>query len=416
MPFNRDLPFDQFTLEQIAGDMLPSPTRDQLIATGFHRNTMNNDEGGTDNEEFRTASVIIDRLNTTFDVFQGISISCVQCHSHPYDPFRHKEYYQLLAYFNNTEDADTPDEKPVLKGFSENQKQQIEEVAKWISKNVPEVETKENASFAELQKLAFFPKLYAGLCDECHKVEIRFSDNAQIAGYIENGSYLKYENINLDDVLSVTFSYVSAGAGGNAEFYVDKIEGNPAAQTVLKNTGSWAEGSGTEWQKVSKALNQKYSGNHDVYVLFKGETNSGICDFEAITFNKPNQTNHLEPNLKEEIEKKRASLMAMKPVQTPIMRELSEEQKRQTHVFERGNWLVKGTEVNAAIPASMPVLPESASNDRLGFAQWLIDKENPLTARVVVNRFWEQLFGIGNRRKPLKILAPKEPNQPIQNY
>ena len=102
---NEDMPFDQFTIEQLAGDLLENPTPDNYIATAFHRNTMNNDEGGTDNEEFRTAAVI-DRVNTTFDVFQSTTISCVQCHSHPYDPIKHQEYYELMAFFNNTVDSD----------------------------------------------------------------------------------------------------------------------------------------------------------------------------------------------------------------------------------------------------------------------------------------------------------------------
>ena len=92
--FNENIPFDQFTIEQLAGDLLPQPTVDQLIATAFHRNTMNNDEGGTDDEEFRVAAVI-DRVNTSFDVWQSTTISCVQCHSHPYDPIKHDEYYKL---------------------------------------------------------------------------------------------------------------------------------------------------------------------------------------------------------------------------------------------------------------------------------------------------------------------------------
>src|SRR5688500_11161806 len=86
--FNADKPFDRFTIEQLAGDMLPDATDEQIIATAFHRNTMNNDEGGTDDEEFRTAAVI-DRVSTTWEVFQSTTMSCVQCHSHPYDPIRH---------------------------------------------------------------------------------------------------------------------------------------------------------------------------------------------------------------------------------------------------------------------------------------------------------------------------------------
>jgi hypothetical protein len=109
--FNEDKPYDKFTIEQLAGDLLSNPTEDQIIATAFHRNTMNNDEGGTNDEEFRTAAVI-DRVNTTFDVLQGITIGCVQCHSHPYDPIRHKEYFSFMAFLNNTKDNDWEEESP----------------------------------------------------------------------------------------------------------------------------------------------------------------------------------------------------------------------------------------------------------------------------------------------------------------
>ncbi|MBL9201654.1 MAG: DUF1549 domain-containing protein, partial [Opitutaceae bacterium] len=121
--FNRNLPFDQFTAEQIAGDLLPNPTEDQLFATGFHRNTMNNTEGGTDDEEFRTVAVV-DRVNTTMAVWMGTSMACAQCHTHKYDPLTQKEYFSLYAILNQTEDADKNDESPVLEFFSEAQKRQ----------------------------------------------------------------------------------------------------------------------------------------------------------------------------------------------------------------------------------------------------------------------------------------------------
>ena len=101
---NQDMPFDEFTIEQLAGDLLPSATVDQRIATGFHRNTMVNTEGGTDDEEFRVAAVI-DRVNTTFEVWMGTTMGCCQCHSHKYDPFTQKEYYRLFAFLNQTKDT-----------------------------------------------------------------------------------------------------------------------------------------------------------------------------------------------------------------------------------------------------------------------------------------------------------------------
>ena len=102
---NQDMPFDQFTIEQLAGDLLPEPTADQMLATAFHRNTMENDEGGTDNEEFRVAAVK-DRVDTTVQVWMGLTMGCAKCHSHKYDPISIEDYYSFYAIFNQTEDAD----------------------------------------------------------------------------------------------------------------------------------------------------------------------------------------------------------------------------------------------------------------------------------------------------------------------
>src|SRR5205807_9826122 len=121
--FNRNLPYDRFTIEQLAGDLLPddaastipsvSPREARLVATAFHRNTMTNTEGGTDREEFRVAAVK-DRIATTAQVWMGLTLGCAQCHSHKFDPITQKEYYQFFGLFNETEDADRPDEAPTL--------------------------------------------------------------------------------------------------------------------------------------------------------------------------------------------------------------------------------------------------------------------------------------------------------------
>jgi uncharacterized protein DUF1553/uncharacterized protein DUF1549/cytochrome c len=111
--FNRNVPYDRFVITQLAGDLLPDATFEDKIATSFHRQTPVNDEGGTDDEEFRTVAVM-DRSATTWSVLNGLTINCVQCHSHPYDPIRHVEYYKSLAFFNTTQDADLPEDTPVL--------------------------------------------------------------------------------------------------------------------------------------------------------------------------------------------------------------------------------------------------------------------------------------------------------------
>ncbi|MCW5767681.1 MAG: DUF1549 domain-containing protein, partial [Phycisphaeraceae bacterium] len=123
---NNNIPFDRFSLLQLAGDLLPSPTTDDLIATAFHRNTMTNDEGGTDDEEYRTAAVI-DRVNTTMEIWQGLTMACAQCHTHKYDPITHTDYFAFAAIFNNTEDADRyPVESPVLPLPEDDQRSKIE--------------------------------------------------------------------------------------------------------------------------------------------------------------------------------------------------------------------------------------------------------------------------------------------------
>lgn len=117
--FNRNMPFDQFVIRQLGGDLFPKPSFGDLIATSFHRQTQANDEGGTDDEEFRIAAMM-DRTSTTWSALNGVSFNCVQCHSHPYDPIRHDEYYKFMAFFNTQRDADIafdnarPDDWPVL--------------------------------------------------------------------------------------------------------------------------------------------------------------------------------------------------------------------------------------------------------------------------------------------------------------
>lgn len=255
--FNRDLPFDQFTIEQLAGDLLPDPTEEQLIATAFHRNTMNNDEGGTDDEEFRMAAVI-DRTNTTWEVWMGTTMACVQCHSHPYDPFTQQEYYEFLAFFNNTADQDTPDESPVLKTYADSNRTDVEALVAWLA-------AQQDVDLAR------------------HPL-----------------------GVQVDTLLSIDLADAP------------------------------------------------------------------------------------------EIQVKRDSLAAILPEsRTPIYQELATTDQRETHLLHRGNFLDPLDVVQPGTPAVMPAFASTAPKNRLGLAQWIVDAGNPLTARVMVNRFWEQLFGTG---------------------
>ncbi|MDB5334430.1 MAG: hypothetical protein JWN70_49 [Planctomycetaceae bacterium] len=108
---NRDLPFDQFTVEQLAGDLLPNATMEQRMAAGFHRNTLTNKEGGADQEEFRVAATV-DRVNTLGSVWLGLTVGCAQCHTHKYDPITQREYFQLFAYLNSIQETEMPAPTP----------------------------------------------------------------------------------------------------------------------------------------------------------------------------------------------------------------------------------------------------------------------------------------------------------------
>ncbi len=144
------MPFDQFTIEQIAGDLLPNPSQNQLVATAFHRNTMTNTEGGTDDEEFRTAAVY-DRVDTTMSVWMGVTIGCAKCHSHKYDPISQTEYYQMFAIFNQTADNDQGDERPTLPAPSDSMKREIARIDRQIAELKQTLDTP-TPSLADAQK------------------------------------------------------------------------------------------------------------------------------------------------------------------------------------------------------------------------------------------------------------------------
>ncbi|MCL4180472.1 MAG: DUF1553 domain-containing protein [Verrucomicrobia bacterium] len=154
---NRNLPYDQFTIDQLAGDLIPGAVVDQIVATGFNRNTMTNTEGGTDDEEYRVAAVK-DRANTTAQVWMGLTLGCAQCHTHKYDPISQREYYQFYAFFNQTEDHDQPDERPTLPRPTPEEELRMEQLRARIAeledrraRNSPELD-RDLADWAEAQR------------------------------------------------------------------------------------------------------------------------------------------------------------------------------------------------------------------------------------------------------------------------
>ncbi|MGN6544514.1 MAG: DUF1549 domain-containing protein, partial [Aureliella sp.] len=166
---NADMPLDEFTTAQLAGDLLPNPTEDDLVATAFHRNTLTNNEGGTNDEEFRNVA-IVDRVNTTMAVWMGVTFNCAQCHTHKYDPFTQEEYFKIFAVFNQSQDADRRDESPVVELYTAEQREQrkawqarIEELRKQLQSptdTVREEFTTWSASAASPQWLTLQPQTF----------------------------------------------------------------------------------------------------------------------------------------------------------------------------------------------------------------------------------------------------------------
>lgn len=377
--FNEDKPYDQFLIEQLAGDLLPHPTEAQLIATAFHRNTMTNDEGGTDNEEFRVAAVI-DRVNTTWEALQGTTFACVQCHSHPYDPFRHEEYYKFMAFFNNTRDHDTYEEYPVLRHFSGKDSVQFLELQDWLAKNV----AAEKAE-AVFRLIKMYQPVYYSLTTD-RFVNSELADTKWLM--LRKNSSARLAQVDLQNKTQLIFRFISRAKNGVLQLRLDRVDGPVITTLRLPPPTTWV---------FERLPLQKTDGVHDIYFTYSNPTlptlehNGIMFDWFYFAEDFPGRD---QPGFAE-AEKNIMALLAAPASTTPIMLDNPPAFARKTHVFERGNWLVPTTEVQAEVPKYFPPLPANAPHNRLGLAQWLTSPQHPLTARVMVNRLWEQLFGAG---------------------
>ncbi len=375
---NQDMPYDQFTIEQLAGDLLPDPSADQLIATAFHRNTMNNDEGGTEDEEFRVASVI-DRVNTTFEVWQSTTIGCVQCHSHTYDPFKNKEYYNLMAFFNNTRDEDTSEDEPNLRFYSEEQQGEVDKIYQWISKNENKEVAKAYNNFLQYSEPiyhAHLAKNYTnGNLADTKWLALRDNGSCYLPDVYTQGAdymYLKYSS-GIDGT-KVTIRKDNADGEILAQFTTNKTQGREIQKIPFQKTNEklnlYIEANN---DKISPKSPTSYISWFAFLPEIKAKKNSGYAQIDD-SFMKLLNTN--TPTL-------------------PIIIENPDYLKRTTQVFERGNWLMKTDTVEPATPQSLNAWNDAWPKNRLGLSKWLVSKENPLTARTLVNRVWQQIYGRG---------------------
>jgi len=286
---NADMPFDQFAIEQLAGDLLKNSTAEQKAATGFHRNTLTNKEGGVDQEQFRVEAVV-DRANTTAKVFLGLTLGCAQCHDHKYDPISQREYYQFFAFFNSDTEVNIP--AAPLPGEQE-----------MFAKKMQEHQSKVAVIKATL---------------EVRKKELG-EDVDEWAAKLKPDSI----PVKLKPVIGVEAS---------------------KRTDVQKN----------ELINHRASLDEKAKG----------------------------------------IQKQIADLQKAAPAPT-MAQALALGKERKTNIHIRGDFLRKGVEVDPETPAVLPTPMFKEKPNRLDLAQWITDKENPLTRRVIANWVWHKFFGRG---------------------
>ena len=376
--FNRDMPYDSFLIEQLAGDLLPHPTDNQFVATAFHRNTMTNDEGGTDNEEFRTAAVV-DRVNTTWEALMGTTFACVQCHSHPYDPFRHEDYYKFMAFFNNTRDEDTSDDYPLLRHLQKEDESKLKEITAWVTKHASPAQADAVYSLVKTGE----PSINSLQADQFVNSEL--NDTKWLI--FRNHGVARLPAVELTDRHFLIFRFASYLPGGIWAIHRDRPDGPLVGQYAVRFTKS-------KWQ-IDEIEISPVNGVHDLYFTYRNP-NLTKPDDNGLLFDWFHFTAYSVRSVADQgIGKKFWELLTKDFPTTPIQVENPSYMQRVTRIFERGNWLVKGDTVQPDVPGSLVPMAQGAPRNRLGLARWMTAPNNPLVARTIVNRVWEQIFGVG---------------------
>ncbi|MEM6777052.1 MAG: PSD1 and planctomycete cytochrome C domain-containing protein [Planctomycetota bacterium] len=313
--FNQDLPFDQFTIEQLAGDLLPNPRRDQMVATGFHRNVPTNFSGGSKVDEVR-ADILHDRVSTTGQVWLGMTMECCQCHDHKFDPISQVDYYELYAYFNQAVD------ELAMEGPGMFRK-------KFIGADLP----------------------VARSLDDAARVE---AINDQIAREF------------------AALERAKPAALAEQELWEDEFRSSSRGESIPWERFAWNRRGGLQSLEISRDQRHQEDELQVQALLFYDHFATGPYE-KAID------------RLKDARDELVARTMVMQDSTRPVT----------TNLFIRGNYLTPGDEVNAGVPDVLHPIDPSLPPNRLGLAMWLVDPDNPLTARVTVNRFWAEIFGQG---------------------
>ncbi len=433
--FNADMPYDDFTVRQIAGDLLDDPDPRDLIATAFHRNTQNNTEGGTDDEEYRMEAVI-DRTNTTWTAWNAMTIGCVQCHDHPYDPIPHKAYFEFLAFFNNTEDVDIDSDFPRTKVAADPELQaEAVKLEQALVSYRNEINDQARETAVSLDGWSLFRPTEAFITPDTGRLDQRDDGDILSSGTTPDSSVftlrgpaadiaaIKLEILPLNDdpahwdergaVVTNFQAHFVSPEGERREIRVrevvaDYITGPFDPQDTLRGN---ARGFGefpmmkaprTAWfvpeepavpqpgetLELTLGHGARCNGNHQNTVLrrFRVETTADPRLAEALA--DPERAGAWQHH---------ASLQSrynsIDGLTIPVMRERPEAATRETRVFIRGN----RTTLDEVVEPNIPEIfgrPEQAES-RLDMARWLTSEKNPTSARVLANRLWAEMFGIG---------------------
>lgn len=461
---NADMPFDQFTIEQVAGDLLPDAKPSQIIATGFHRCTPTNVEAGTEPEESRINQVI-DRVNTTGAVWLGTTLECAQCHNHKYDPISQRDYYSLLAYFNNTENETARTDAKVpgsikFNGvpFTMRADAQATQLAV-LAAQMKELDARmaahqEKASGATVtavkgQRQTLRPSLLNS--DAGADYEIQPDHSVLFSGEVPDGETCTLEaDLPAGQITGILIEALTdpslpgdgpgRGAKGRPNFVLQQVEaaflpaakepaqrlkfGQAFASFSQKNlpvdgllednpkTG-WAIGpmfSKPHWAalalnqplqadagaKLSLKLVQHFGGGRIIGRLRVSAILGDVASCLPETYTETEATDKPADLALAAMRRQKNALQrqidALKPATTEVMKELP--QPRMTAIFKRGVYTDPADPVTAGTPAIFDSQAKGPPN-RLTLAQWLVNRDNPLTARVTVNRWWNELFGRG---------------------
>ncbi|PHR87589.1 MAG: hypothetical protein COA78_37025 [Blastopirellula sp.] len=482
---NQDMPYSQFTLEQIAGDLLPNATMEQQLATAFHRNTMTNTEGGTDNEEFRTLAVK-DRVDTTLQVWMGLTMGCAKCHSHKYDPISQTDYYRFYAYFNQTQDADLGNDPPRLSTPTTAQQaeldyfnQKLNALKQTLLKESPELQAARTKWESEIAQKNVWSVLHPTEVTSTGKATFKvLADNSVLVSGNKPAKDVytlevelpstKVNTIRLEALTDPSLDKNGPGRnGGDPNFVVSqfKVEAitKDGKSTELKFNQAKANFSQKGWDvkgaiddkietgwaispqqskphvavfgladtlenlestKLKIAISQQY-GNSLLLGRFRILASdqpfdsldvalTSISEIAAIPSSKrsPAQQKQLAAAFRkvypataniqkqvDQLQKQMDTLVKQIPT-TPVMRDLASAKQRKTHIHIRGNFLELGEPVSPALPHIFEAVSDDSSSskspdNRIAVANWLVSPNNPLTARVAVNRVWSRIFGRG---------------------